>query len=88
MFRQQYYPKSIKGEELDEYLEHGWYRSGQVLFTTHLIILENDVYTPVWTRLPLENYRFKKRLRKLFNKNNEKFSFTYICKPLALKLWW
>ena len=70
MFRKQYYPKSIQGDELDLYLEEGWYRSGPVLFTTHLIILENDVYTPVWTRLPLENYSFKKRLRKLFNKNN------------------
>ncbi|MGB1205867.1 MAG: hypothetical protein ACPG5B_09485 [Chitinophagales bacterium] len=77
MFRQQYYPKSIKGEELDLYLEHGWYRSGQVLFTTHLIILEDDVYTPVWTRLPLENYSFKKRLRQLFNKNNKRFRIEY-----------
>ena len=77
MFRQKYYPKSIKGEELDLYLEHGWYRSGQVLFTTHLMILENDVYTPVWTRLPLQNYSFKKRLRKQFKKNNNRFSVVF-----------
>ena len=77
MFRKQYYPKSIQGDELDLYLEEGWYRSGQVLFTTHLIILENDVYTPVWTRLPLENYSFKKRLRKLFNKNNKRFKIVF-----------
>jgi leucyl-tRNA---protein transferase len=48
---------SIKGATLDQYLECGWYRMGQLIFTTNTLEMEQKVYPIVWLRYALANYK-------------------------------
>ncbi len=73
MFTEKHFPKSLSGEELDVYLERGWYRMGQTIFTCHFLFFEDSLYSPIWTRLPLKNYHFRKRLRRLCKKVEQEF---------------
>ena len=73
MFTERKYLSSISGIELDNYLNHGWYRMGQIIFTCHFLFFENDLYSPIWTRLPLQGYAFRKSLRKLKKNIEQKF---------------
>lgn len=65
MFVEKHFPSKITGVELDRYLDKGWYRMGQIIFTTHFLFYENALYSPIWIRLPLKDYRFRKSLRKI-----------------------
>ncbi len=67
-------PKLLPRTKLDEYLAKGWFRMGQMIFTCHFLYFEEKLYSSVWLRLDLENYKFRKSLRKIFKKNQEKFS--------------
>jgi arginine-tRNA-protein transferase len=73
MFTEKYFLPSISGNELDAYLEKAWYRMGQAIFTCHFLFFDNNLFSPVWTRLPLEGYQFRKNLRKLIRKNQQRF---------------
>lgn len=77
MFSQRSFPKKISPGELDTYLANGWYRSGQMVFTTQMLFANQHVYPTVWTRLPLHNYKMGKRLRKVYRNNQARFN-TYI----------
>ncbi len=74
MFTEKHFLGSISGEELDKYLENAWYRMGQAIFTCHFLFFEEKLFSPIWTRLPLKGYEFKKRLRKLKTRNDQMFS--------------
>lgn len=65
MFTEKHFPQAMTGIELDQYLHNGWYRMGQTIFTCHFLFFENKLYSPIWIRLPLANYRFRKGLRKI-----------------------
>ena len=73
MITQVHYPFSLFGENLDDYLENGWFRSGQVIYTSKILNFDGELFSPVRIRLPLEGYTFRKRLRKLWNKNQKRF---------------
>lgn len=73
MFTQKHFPASITGEELDDYLNRAWYRMGQAIFTCHFLFFDDNLYSPVWTRLPLEGYQFRKSLRKIFKRIHQDF---------------
>ncbi len=77
MFTQYYYSNNIYGEKLDYFLSKGWFRSGQGVNSANIINFGGKLYSPVRVRLSLLDYQFKKRLRKLINKNNQ---FTTICR--------
>jgi len=77
MFTDKYYPDRIAAESLDTYLEKGWYRMGQSIFTTHFLSFDRRFYSAIWIRLPLNNYVFSKRLRKLCRRNEELFRYEY-----------
>jgi len=75
MFTQFHNPKSLHGELLDFYLANGWFRSGQYIYTTKVLNFDGKLYSPIRIRLPLENYEFRKSLRKFGKKiNNLKLS--------------
>ncbi len=80
MLVQLYYPRSLSPSRLDKYLAGGWFRSSSLLFRTSLICLEEDVYSVINIRLLLEDFAFKKRLRKIANRNAKKFQYS-IGKP-------
>ena len=65
MFTEKQYLTSITGIELDQYLDRGWYRMGQIIFTCHFLFLEKNLYSPIWMRLPLKKYTLRKSLRKI-----------------------
>lgn len=73
MFVEKHLPKTLSGEELDVYLEQGWYRMGQSVFTCHFLFFDDSLFSPIWLRLPLQGYRFRKSLRKIKKKVEERF---------------
>lgn len=73
MFTEKQFPSSISGEELDTYLANAWYRMGQAIFTCHFLFFEDNLFSPLWTRLPLKGYQFRKSLRKIISRNQQKF---------------
>jgi len=74
MLTERHYPLYLTHHELDDYLAQGWYRMNQMIFTCHFLYFNEGIYSPVWIRLPLNNFRFKKSLRKLINKNKKHFT--------------
>lgn len=73
-FAEKHYPEILLPEELDAYLDRGWYRMGQTIFTTHFLCFNEQFYSAIWVRLPLEGFRFRKGQRKLMRKNGERFT--------------
>jgi len=73
MLVQYYFPASLSAKRLDRYLAAGWFRSGQALFRSELICLDENIFTPVNIRLKLEKYLPKKRHRKIINRNQKRF---------------
>jgi len=84
MFADKHYPENLNLWELDHYLAKGWYRMGQVIFTTHFLFFGTDVYSALWIRLPLLNYQFKGTNRKLFHKMSSQFKV--IVRPAEIDL--
>jgi len=72
MFGNVKYLKVIQPGELDEYLENGWYRMQQSIFTAHFINYQNDFYNLVWLRNRLDDYTESSTSKKL-KKLNSKF---------------
>lgn len=68
-------PSALPPQVLDAYLEHGWYRMQQTIFTTD-IILKNDTVIPVfWIRLLMKRYTHSKSSKRIL-KTCSKFSVT------------
>src|SRR6478609_11279297 len=76
-----YYPEQLKGKQLDAFLERGWYRMFQSLFTTHFITERDRLYRVFWLRYNLHSVRFERKLQRLMQLNN---GFTYAIKKAAL----
>ncbi len=66
-------PDTLAPEELDRYLERGWYRIGQTVMTCRFLLWGGVLRSAIWTRTPLSDYRFRKGLRKLMNRNGRRF---------------
>lgn len=79
---EKYLPKNLSKKELDDYLARGWYRLGAQIFTCQYLFFEEKLFSPVWMRLPLKGYAFRKRMRKIFNRNRRKF--TVVIQPQNL----
>ncbi len=73
MFTQKHELINLSGEELDDYLAGGWYRMGQSVFTCHFLFFEGNLYSPIWTRISLRGYHFRKTLRRLLSSNGRMF---------------
>lgn len=73
MLAELHYPiNSLKGEQLDEYLERGWFRMGQTIFTTNFLKFNGLLYSVMWLRIDLLNFIPTKTHQKL-QKLNAKF---------------
>lgn len=73
MLVQYYYPQTLSPDRLDRYLADGWFRGANVLCKSRLVCFESDLYSVMNIRLNLENYSFRKSLRKLNNRNGRNF---------------
>jgi len=73
MLVQTFYPKDIAPERYDAYLAAGWFRGANMLYKTDILCIERDIHSVINIRLPLQDFAFKKRHRKLLRQNNERF---------------
>ena len=73
MYTEMHRPNILSSTKLDEYLARGWFRMGQMIFTCHFLYFDERLYSAVWLRLNIENFKFKKRHRKLLRNNQEQF---------------
>ena len=69
MFAQVHCPDLLAPEELDQYLERGWFRMGQTIFTTNFLNFKNHFYSAIWLRIPLGEFTRDKTHQKLLKKN-------------------
>lgn len=68
-------PVTLSKSELDDYLEHGWYRMGQSIFTCSFLNFKREFYNAIWLRLDLSEYKESSTFKKLKNINS-KFQLT------------
>lgn len=76
-FADKLYLEQIDGHELDDYLERGWYRMGQSIFTTHFICFEQDLFPAIWIRLDVPQHTFTKSQRKLLRRCADRFTIRF-----------
>lgn len=85
MYTEIHYPiNRIPAENLDEYLAKGWFRMGQTIFTCWFLFMEKGFFSAIWIRQDLQGFTFKKRSRKLMNRNAK--LFTYHIEPACIDL--
>lgn len=65
-------PVAITATELDQYLEMGWFRMGQTIFTCNFLNFNRIFYTAIWLRVELNDYSEDNTFKKL-QKVNQKF---------------
>jgi leucyl-tRNA---protein transferase len=66
-------PQLLTKLELDAYLEKGWFRLGQMVFTTNFLKFSHELYSAYWLRIDLKQYEATKTQAKLL-KQNKKFT--------------
>lgn len=69
MFAQVNFPDVLAAEELDRYLERGWFRMGQSIFTTNFLNFKNHLYSAIWLRASLREYVPGKTQQKIARLN-------------------
>jgi len=69
MFAQVHCPETLGPEELDTYLEKGWFRMGQTIFTTNFLNFKNQFYSAVWLRVSLAGFSTGRTQQKLIKLN-------------------
>jgi arginine-tRNA-protein transferase len=74
-------PTTLSSKELDSYLEKGWFRMGQCIFTCNFLNFKHHFYNAIWLRLSLGNYQQDNTLKKLKKLNA---SFKIIFQPAEI----
>jgi arginyl-tRNA--protein-N-Asp/Glu arginylyltransferase len=62
-------PQILTPQELDAYLERGWFRMGQNIFTTNFLNFKDHFYSAIWLRIELNDYTADKQQQKIFKHN-------------------
>ncbi len=69
MFAQVHCPEMLAPQELDHYLERGWFRMGQTIFTTNFLNFKSNFYSAIWLRMLLTDFEQDNTQKKLLKKN-------------------
>jgi arginine-tRNA-protein transferase len=69
MFAQVHLPEALTPHDLDTYLERGWFRMGQSIFTTNFLNFKDHFYSAIWLRVILDEYSEDGTAQKLFRQN-------------------
>lgn len=69
MFAEAHNPEHLPAEQLDAYLQHGWFRMGQTIFTTNFAHLRDAIHSTIWLRVALNGYEPDTTETKLFKRN-------------------
>jgi arginyl-tRNA--protein-N-Asp/Glu arginylyltransferase len=75
------FPKKIHGSLLDDYLAIGWYRIGQIIFTTDYLQHPEGWRRVFWLRFCLDKFWFRQKQEKLLYTNRH---FDVQIKPLVI----
>jgi arginine-tRNA-protein transferase len=62
-------PVQLAPHELDAYLERGWFRMRQNIFTTNFVHFRNEYYSAIWLRVKLHEFSQDKTREKIFKRN-------------------
>lgn len=68
-------PDHVAPSTIDAYLQLGWFRMGQTIFTTNFLNFNYTVYSAIWLRIKLAEYQRSQAEEKLF-KLNKKFDIS------------
>ena len=78
MFTTRHFPNEpLSPEKLDDYLSRGFFRMGQMIFTTRFLFFNYQLYTPIWTRLDLDRHTFSKSQRKIMRRVRSRLRVEY-----------
>lgn len=69
MFAQVHYPDLLPPVHLDRYLQHGWFRMGQSMFTTNFLHFKQQYFSAIWLRVVLADFAPDRSEQKLAKKN-------------------
>jgi leucyl-tRNA---protein transferase len=69
MFAKANSPQTLTPEELDDYLQRGWFRMGQTIFTTNFLNFKSEFYSALWLRIDLDRFSADSTQLKLFKQN-------------------
>lgn len=69
MFVEVHTPLHLSGQELDAYLERGWFRMGQTIFTTNFAHVKERMLSTIWLRVKLFEYECDAPHSKLLTRN-------------------
>ncbi|CAN5422465.1 hypothetical protein BH09BAC3_BH09BAC3_06130 [soil metagenome] len=69
MFAQVHTPDQLLPSHLDAYLERGWFRMGQTIFTTNFLHVKEELFSTIWLRILLSEYKPDTKQEKLFKRN-------------------
>jgi arginine-tRNA-protein transferase len=69
MFAQVHCPAALAPHELDAYLERGWFRMRQNIFTTNFVHFKDQFYSALWLRISLGELKTDFGRDKLFKQN-------------------
>lgn len=81
MFAEALSPEHLTPQQLDTYLEKGWFRMGQTVFTTNFIHFKSEMYSTIWLRILLEEYKADSTHVKLAKRNSK---FKAIIQPAVI----
>ena len=65
--------KKLSAKQFDKLMAQGFFRNGQSMFKTQLMLMHQQLYTSISIRLDLQQHEFSKSLRKIFKKNTQRF---------------
>ena len=69
MFAQVHCPQILLPAELDHYLEQGWFRMNQTIFTTNFLNFKDHFYSAIWLRVVLDEIVTDNTQQKLIRQN-------------------
>jgi len=69
-----HYSHSYRGNDLDWLLENGFFRNSISMFRTDLLCFDANLETVINVRLPLDDFKPKKRHRRIIKKVKEQFT--------------
>jgi leucyl-tRNA---protein transferase len=81
MFRDLHIIPRITGQVLDQYLAKGWYRMGQIIFTTDYLFKEEHWFRVFWLRYRMDFFQFSKKQERLLRLP---IGFSVTTKPLQI----
>lgn len=70
MFVDVHSPDHLVPGALDAYLDHGWFRMGQTIFTTNWLNFKDTFYSAIWLRIAIDQYTSDETEKKVHRKNS------------------